>query len=292
MRAGYSRKQGGKAGNPAGASVPHRLALRLSGDSIGSALNDMTTQERSAMTNIVNLIDRSEMLDALHGQLRLRAQGTAVLAVDVHRGHLDPSVATMPVEPERVAAVTNGLSRLFEVSRAAAVPVIYITMTHRRIPWPGAESMANPFWRAVEDANQMLAVGGKSTIQGHNLEGSEQVGFTDELRPKDGDYRIDNKKRLSAFFGTDLDLLLRMLKVETTIIVGINTNTCVLCTAFEAFNRDYRVVVVKDCVDSMYGADLHAMGLQNIGRCLGWVVGLEEVEEAFSVEQNFSASAR
>lgn len=233
------------------------------------------------MGRTLELLDRSEMLAALRGQFRLRPEGTAVLAVDVHRGHLDPEVATMPVDPARAAAVTDGLARLFGSARPAGVPVIYITMTHRRIPWPGAESMANPFWKAVEDSKEMLTPGAKSTIQGHNLEGSEQVGFLEKIKPLPSDYRVDSKKRLSSFYGTDLELLLRMLKIDTTIIVGINTNTCVLCTAFEAFNRDYRVVVIPECVDSMYGPDLHVMGLENISRCLGWVIGIDEVEAAF-----------
>jgi hypothetical protein len=54
--------------------------------------------------------------------------------------------------------------------------------------------------------------------------------------------------------------------------MGINTNTCVLNTAFTAFNLDYRVVVLSDCVASMYGEDLHVLGLQNVARCLGWVL--------------------
>lgn len=39
---------------------------------------------------------------------------------------------------------------------------------------------------------------------------------------------------------------------------------------------DYRVVVLSDCVASMYGDDLHVLGLQNIARCLGWVITNEQ----------------
>ncbi|HEY8486010.1 MAG TPA: cysteine hydrolase [Limnochordales bacterium] len=226
----------------------------------------------------VTLVDRSDYVQALRARLELDPARTAVLAVDVHRGHLDPAVATMPVQAERAQRVVAALGRLFQAARRAGVPIIYVTMNHRRLPYPGAESMVNPFWRAVEEARQSLTPDRPSTIRGHNLEGSEQVTFLPEIAPQPGDYRIDNKKRLSAFYGTDLDVLLRVLKVETTVIVGINTNTCVLCTAFEAFNRDLRVVVVPECVDSMYGEDLHVFGLENVARCLGWVVGLEELE--------------
>jgi len=54
--------------------------------------------------------------------------------------------------------------------------------------------------------------------------------------------------------------------------MGINTNTCVFNTGFTAFNKNYRVVVLSECVASMYGDDLHVLGLQNFARCLGWVL--------------------
>lgn len=228
---------------------------------------------------VVTLVDRRELVEAVREQLLIEPERTAVLAVDVHRGHLDPAVATMPVEPERARRVVQSLARLFAMARRAGIPIVYITMNHRRLPYPGAESMVNPFWRAVEEARQSLTPGLASTIRGHNLEGSPQTDFLPEIAPQPGDYRIDNKKRLSAFYGTDLEILLRVLRVETTIVVGINTNTCVLCTCFEAFNRDFRVVVVPECVDSMYGQDLHVLGLENVSRCLGWVVSLDELEQ-------------
>jgi Isochorismatase family len=62
-------------------------------------------------------------------------------------------------------------------------------------------------------------------------------------------------------------------------LMGINTNTCVLNKAFTAFNHDYRIVVLSDCVASMYGDDLHAVGLQNVARCLGWALGNEQFRE-------------
>ena len=49
------------------------------------------------------------------------------------------------------------------------------------------------------------------------------------------------------------------------------------CAAFEAMNRDYAAVVVRDCVDSMYGQDLHESSLENVARCFGWVVTVDEV---------------
>ena len=101
-----------------------------------------------------------------------------------------------------------------------------------------------------------------------------------EIGPEKGDYIIDNKKSFSVFHGTELDRLLRIvLQVDTVVLMGINTNTCVQCGAFESFNLGYKTIVISDCVASMYGQDLHLLGLQNIGRCLGWVLAVKEFKE-------------
>ena len=118
----------------------------------------------------------------------------------------------------------------------------------------------------------------KSTVREHNIEGSPGTQIIAELY-QDGDYVINNKKRLDCFYGTDLRQLLQTLGVKNVVLMGINTNTCVLNTSFTAFNFDYRVVVLSDCVASMYGDDLHVLGLQNVARCMGWVITNEQLFE-------------
>ncbi|HKX18499.1 MAG TPA: isochorismatase family cysteine hydrolase [bacterium] len=234
--------------------------------------------ENSTRTEIV---DRRPFLEAIRAQLRLDPAKTAVLAVDVHRGHLDPEVATMPVSAADARSVRAAVARLLAGARAAHVPVIYVLLTYRRTNPPGLESMVNPFWKAVEAARESMTPGRRSTIVHHNQEGSAQTELPAEIAAGPGDYVIRSKKRLSAFYGTDLDTLLRALGTETVVICGINTNTCVLCTAFDAFNRDFRVLVARDGVASMYGDDLHVLGLENVQRCLGWVLAVDEILALF-----------
>jgi biuret amidohydrolase len=232
---------------------------------------------------VAKILDRSEFVQALKSQLTIDPRRTAILAVDVHRGHLDPEIGTMPVAPAEAARVRAALARLLSAARAAEVPVVYVLLTYRRTIPPGLESMGNPFWRAVEAVKESLTPGRPSTIRHHNQEGSPQTELPAELAPRPGDYVIRSKKRLSAFYGTDLDVLLRALGTETVVIAGINTNTCVLCTAFDAFNRDLRVIVCSDGVASMYGEDLHVFGLENVRRCLGWVLTADEILAALEV---------
>ena len=92
-----------------------------------------------------------------------------------------------------------------------------------------------------------------------NTEGAEVI---DELDPREDDYYV-KKRRYSAFYGTDLDLLLRELKVDTLILSGVLTNICVLHTAADAASRGYKVKLLKDCTyaisDYEYNYAIHHM---------------------------------
>jgi nicotinamidase-related amidase len=224
------------------------------------------------------VVDRAEMVRVLNQELRIDPARTAVITVDCHRGHLDPEVATLPVAPEAAASVVANTARLLDVARRAGMGVVHVILQNRVLPGGTVEPLHNPFWRAVEQARQMLTPDRRSTISGHNLVGSIQTQLMPELGPEPGDIVIDTKRRLSIYRDTDLDLTLRELGVDTVVLVGINTNTCVLCAAFESLNRDLKTIVVSDCVASMYGDDLHFFGLQNVARCLGWVLTVDELE--------------
>jgi len=212
----------------------------------------------------------------LNQRLKIDPTKTAVLAIDTHRGHLDPEIATMPVAADIAADVVHASARLIEHTRAAGIPTAYLVM-HNRVVNGRSEYLRNPFWAAVEDVRASLTPDLPSTISGHNLVASPQTEVMPELAPGPGDVVITAKHRLSSFLDTDLDSWLRALGTETLLLIGINTNTCVQCAAFEAMNRDYAAVVVSDCVNSMYGEDLHDFSLENVARCFGWVLTVDEV---------------
>ena len=229
----------------------------------------------------VEIVDRSSLLSGLYKELKLEPRETALITIDMHRGHLDMDVATMPAKPEDAKRVIANAKAALDFARNAKIPVIHVVLVYRRIPGIGSEGMVSPFWKAMHAAQgetDRLTPGRKSTVREHNIEGSPGTQIIPALY-RDGDYVIDNKKRLDCFYGTDLRPLLDALGVRSLILMGINTNTCVLNTAFTAFNFDYRVVVLADCVASMYGDDLHMLGLQNVARCLGWVINNEQFFE-------------
>lgn len=85
--------------------------------------------------------------------------------------------------------------------------------------------------------------------EGYVLEGTKGSKLLDGLSKLSGDYEVI-KTRYSGFFGTKLDSLLNELGVNTLIIGGINTHACVRMTAIDAWQKEYDVIVAKDCVGS------------------------------------------
>src|SRR3989304_4408694 len=110
--------------------------------------------------------------------LTLDPARTAVVAIDMHRGHLDPAVATLPLPAERCGPVIRRAAELFDGVRARGVPVVHV-VTEYRGP---AEIAANPFGKAIHDDPSKARKG----ILHHNLAGSPGTEIIPELHdPRD-----------------------------------------------------------------------------------------------------------
>ena len=214
--------------------------------------------------------------------LRIDPKKTAVVTIDMHRGHLDPVEATLPVTVEESRSGLPGCGQdLLRFARASGMAVVHVIAVFRESEVDKDQpqdrcGQGRPFQVAPKTEPQRRGVP-------HNLQGSIQAQLMPELGPEPGDYVIDNKKTFSSFEGTGAGATPGVvLEVDTVVLMGINTNTCVLCAAFEAFNLGYKTVVISDCVASMYGRDLHMLGLENVARCLGWVLTVDELKEKVS----------
>jgi nicotinamidase-related amidase len=199
----------------------------------------------------------------------IAAATTACVAIDMHRGHLDPSVATLPLPAERCGPLIKRAAALFADLRARGVPIVHVVTEYR----DAAEIAANPFWRWVHDQPGKARRG----ILRHNLPGSPGVQIVPELYDL-RDLVVHGKKRFSSFRNTDLEFVLRSrLGVDTLILAGVNTTTCILCAGFEATNRDFRVIVATDAVDSMDGEDMHRFALRLFSAAIGFPLSHAEI---------------
>jgi nicotinamidase-related amidase len=94
----------------------------------------------------------------------------------------------------------------------------------------------------------------------HFITGTEGVELIDGLNYVNSDLEII-KNRFSAFFKTDLDANLKELGVDTLVVAGVNTMTCVRTTSIDAYQRDYRVILATECVDG-YDIEQHENSLK------------------------------
>jgi nicotinamidase-related amidase len=139
------------------------------------------------------------------------------------------------------------------------------------------ETLANPFWNAITGDKTKKRSGNER----HNIVGMPGTEIIPDLLDP-SDHVVDTKKRYSAFHHTDLDFLLaKRLEADTLILAGINTTSCVLCTSFDATNRDYRVVIAADACDTMDGEEAHQFALKLMANVTGWVMTNDEIFQAF-----------
>jgi len=98
------------------------------------------------------------------------------------------------------------------------------------------------------------------------VEGTKGAAVIDEIIPLKGEYVIP-KTRMSAFIGTELDLMLRTLGISTLYICGIQTPNCIRTTVFDGIAYNYPVVLIDDATgassEEVHRANVRDM--QNIG---------------------------
>jgi nicotinamidase-related amidase len=194
----------------------------------------------------------------------------AIVTIDLHRGHLDPEVATLPLPADRSAALVKRCRVFLDAARELDVPIVHVITAYR----DRAEILSNPYW-----AFQAQRPGSKRTnIAEHNLEGLPGLEMMPQL-VADGDVYVTTKKRYDCFIGTDLEFILRSRGHDGLIVLGVNTNSCILATAVAAAVRDFAVFVLDEGVDSMMGAELDDAARRVLDASFGWLIGADDTLE-------------
>jgi len=156
--------------------------------------------------------------------LNLDLKRTALVCIDLQAGCFSGG-GTLPL----VGAdeVLPKAKEVLSAARSIKLPIVHFKEIHRK-------EMVD-FGRELDGAEPV-----------HCLETWESTDYYWELAPIDGEFAI-SKRRYSCFVGTDLEILLRGLKVDTLILLGTLTNVCVHYTAADAHQKDYHFHVIEDC---------------------------------------------
>ncbi|HAV1489874.1 TPA: cysteine hydrolase [Citrobacter koseri] len=134
--------------------------------------------------------------------------------------------------PQEIAGnVIRNTASLIAAARAAAVPVIYISVGFRK-GYPEV-SKNNTIFSSIKENGMFMA-------------DNESTAIHPEVAPAENEAVIV-KRRVGAFSFTELEMILRAQGIETLILTGVTTSGVVLSTVGQAFDLDYRLVVAGDC---------------------------------------------
>jgi nicotinamidase-related amidase len=172
--------------------------------------------------------------------LAIDAKSTALLAMDFQNFIVDSF-------GDEKAALLARAQKLLVAARKAGVLVIYVAVRFR------------PGYPEISPDNAMFS-GIKAA--GLLLEGEGGADIHAAVAPQAGDLVVI-KRRVSAFAGSDLEILLRANGIKTLVLSGIATSGVVLSTLREAADADYRLLVARDCCAD-HDAEVHRVLLEKV----------------------------
>lgn len=180
---------------------------------------------------------------------------SAFILIDMEYGFLSPASAHYINGAE---ATIPACEKALDTARKKDMPIFFVKRLYR------------PDGSDVESTRYISWVSGGRSM----TSGSEGADVPEGLRPKCGDYTII-KPRWSAFFQTELDLVLRRLGVRTVILAGTTTPNCIRTTCYDANALDYNVVVLSDCTSSQT-EEIQRVNLEDMARMGAVIMDSEE----------------
>ncbi len=158
-------------------------------------------------------------------KLDINVSTTALLIMDCQVNIVNSLTAT---DKDRVL---KNIAKAIEAARKARIPVIYVVVQFRN-GYPEI-SARNITFSGIREAGRLR-------------ESEPDTRICDEIRPLPGEIVV-TKKRISAFTGSDLEVVLRAKGIDTLVLTGVSTLGVVESTARFAFDMDYRLFVLGDC---------------------------------------------
>ena len=166
------------------------------------------------------------------------------------------------------------LQRLLPQLRRAQVPVIWVSWGNRpdllNMP-PNQLHLYKPTGVGI-GLGEPLPGSGAPVLE----KDSWAAAVVDELEKQPGDISVD-KYRISGFWDTPLDSILRNLGVKTLLFAGVNTDQCVLCSLQDANFLGYGCVLVEDCCATTSPDYCTEATLFNVKKCFGFVTHSDHV---------------
>jgi nicotinamidase-related amidase len=168
-------------------------------------------------------------------ETKIDTKKTALLLVDMQYDLIKVDVKEMA---EQKGVISN-TAKVLAAARKIGMPIIYANHVHRK---DNAD--------VVPTITDWMLQGLIPPPREAYIEGTPGVEIVNELRPAPQDH-VFSKRRSSAFYNSDLELMLRSRGIDTVIIAGAVTDGCIANTVRAARERDLHVIVLSDCCAAM-----------------------------------------
>jgi ureidoacrylate peracid hydrolase len=205
--------------------------------------------------------------------LEIDLNKTAVVVVDMQNAFASKGgmVDLWGFDISSIPQVVKAIHEIVNTSRMRGIKVIYIA--HRISPDLREVGSISPFSchdKAIEAYHRK-----PDMRDAMILRGSWGAEIIDELKPLETEMLIE-KRRFSAFIGTDLDMTLRTFDIRYLIFVGVATNICVESTLRDAFHREYFPILISDAA-AAFPASRHQSTIANVKQVFGWVTTSQNI---------------
>ncbi|RQD83609.1 MAG: cysteine hydrolase [Methanocalculus sp. MSAO_Arc2] len=178
----------------------------------------------------------------------------ALLIIDMQNDFVAPGA---PLRVAGAEGIIPSIQRILDAFRKRHLPVMHILRIHRR----GGLDVEH-FRRDLFQQRPFAVAGTK---------GAEVI---DELSPLPSEYILE-KTRMSGFFGTDLDLLLRSLEVQKVVVTGIQTPNCIRTTVYDAMAYGYDTTLISDATAAAT-PEIHEANLRDMAAIGVSIIRTEE----------------
>jgi ureidoacrylate peracid hydrolase len=217
------------------------------------------------------------MLEAKPKPLEIDPQRTTVIIIDMQNACVSNGgmFNLFGLDVSNSQKTFGPINSLTIASRAKGRKVVYIVHQY------------SPDFREIGDPDSVLWVR-TGTVVSYNqhpewrekllIRGTWGAEIVDDLEPKEGDIVVE-KSRYSAFWGTNLDVILKTLGTRYLVIGGVMTNICVEATLRDAFYYGYFPILISDAVAAS-STEMQDATITNVINGYGWVTTSQNLIEA------------
>lgn len=214
-------------------------------------------------------------------QLVIDLARTVMIIVDMQNDFCSPGgwLASIGVDISGAQAPIPAIASVLPPLRAAGVPVIWLNWGNR----PDRINLPPNVLHVYDPAGRGAGIGSPLPGSGaHVLEsGSWAAAIVAGLEAAEQDIHIA-KYRMSGFFDTPLDSVLRNLRVDTLLFAGVNADQCVLATLTDAACLGYDAVMLEDAVGTTSPEFCMQATVYNVRQCFGFTTLTASILTAIS----------